>query len=37
LACNHCTGVKAVEAMIGHGSTTDRFVGNGDVFDVSAD
>ena len=48
LACNHCTGVKAVEAMIAaglpvvrgtgrHGSKTDLFVGNGDALEVSAD
>ena len=47
-ACNHCTGVKAVQAMIAaglpvvkgtgrHGSKTDLFVGNGDVLEVSAD
>jgi 7,8-dihydropterin-6-yl-methyl-4-(beta-D-ribofuranosyl)aminobenzene 5'-phosphate synthase len=48
VACNHCTGVKAVEAMIAaglpvvrgtgrHGSKTDLFVGNGDVLEVRAD
>jgi 7,8-dihydropterin-6-yl-methyl-4-(beta-D-ribofuranosyl)aminobenzene 5'-phosphate synthase len=47
-ACNHCTGVKAVQAMIAaglpvvrgtgrHGSKTDLFVGNGDVLEVRAD
>jgi 7,8-dihydropterin-6-yl-methyl-4-(beta-D-ribofuranosyl)aminobenzene 5'-phosphate synthase len=48
LACNHCTGMKAVQAMIEaglpvvrgsgrRGSKTDLFVGNGDVLEVSAD
>ena len=47
LGCNHCTGVKAVQAMIAaglpvvkgtgrHGSKTDLFIGNGDVLEVSA-
>nr|VFJ76018.1 MAG: 7,8-dihydropterin-6-yl-methyl-4-(beta-D-ribofuranosyl)aminobenzene 5'-phosphate synthase [Candidatus Kentron sp. FW] len=43
--CNHCTGEKAVQRMIelglpvvrgsaGHGSKSDIYVGNGDVFEV---
>jgi 7,8-dihydropterin-6-yl-methyl-4-(beta-D-ribofuranosyl)aminobenzene 5'-phosphate synthase len=47
LGCNHCTGVKAVEAMIAaglpvvkgtgrHGSKTDLFIGNGDALEVSS-
>ena len=45
LACNHCTGRRAVEKMIKtglpvvqgsgqHGSQTDLFVGNGDVLEL---
>jgi 7,8-dihydropterin-6-yl-methyl-4-(beta-D-ribofuranosyl)aminobenzene 5'-phosphate synthase len=49
LGCNHCTGLKAVQAMIAaglpvvkgtgrNGSKTDLFIGNGDVLEVpSAD
>jgi len=47
LGCNHCTGLRAVEAMIAaglpvvrgsgrHGSKTDLFIGNGDALEVSA-
>jgi 7,8-dihydropterin-6-yl-methyl-4-(beta-D-ribofuranosyl)aminobenzene 5'-phosphate synthase len=45
LACNHCTGARAVQAMIddglpvvrgtaGHGSKTDLFLGNGDYLEL---
>jgi 7,8-dihydropterin-6-yl-methyl-4-(beta-D-ribofuranosyl)aminobenzene 5'-phosphate synthase len=45
LACNHCTGVRAVQAMIDdglpvacgtarHGSKTDLFLGNGDYLEL---
>lgn len=47
LACNHCTGVMAVERMLAaglpvvrgsarHGSKTDLFLGNGDCLELSA-
>jgi len=45
IGCNHCTGIKAVEKMVAaglpvargtarHGSRTDLFLGNGDVFEL---
>jgi len=45
IGCNHCTGIRAVEKMLAaglpvtrgtarHGSTTDLFLGNGDVLEL---
>jgi 7,8-dihydropterin-6-yl-methyl-4-(beta-D-ribofuranosyl)aminobenzene 5'-phosphate synthase len=48
LGCNHCTGAKAVRRMIElglpvirgsarHGSSTDLYLGNGDVLDIGGE